>query len=336
MEPVITINLKNIVDNYHAIKKYCQKNIIAVIKDNAYGHGLIKVAQALSKTNVFMLCVSSIQEAINIRKSLIFTPILLLGRCDDANLLYSFKITPSITSIDHLKALDKSKIPLPIHLEIETGMNRLGINDNDLDECLEILSKSKMRLRGIFTHLCSSNIDCQLNIFKKSLEKFDLSKLIVHCQASSYINQKFDFVNCLRIGLALYGYSPYIDLKPALKLEVPILRCNPIKKGVPVGYDYVESSPEDGYIITIPWGYSFGLSRIRKLCLRYNDDTIYQCGKSCMDLTMFFSSHYIKAGTMLNLFEIANLKNLLLENDESVYYALSSLNPNLVRFYISD
>ncbi len=333
MEPIITIELKNIIWNFQTIKNICNKNVIAVIKDNAYGHGLIKIAQTLSKLNPLMLCVSSLSEAITLRKNMIFTPILLLGAECEASLLYSFKITPSISSLKQLKTLSQSNLPIPFHLEIETGMNRLGISLDQLDEVKEILKKSKLKMKGIFTHFCSQDYMKQAELFQQALKSFSQEKLIIHCQATSTFNNNFDFTNCIRVGLALYGYSPYVDLKPALKFKVPVLRCNKIKKGEAVGYDFVESPVEDGYIITLPLGYSSCLSRLKKLCFIHQDEIIYQCGKACMDLTMFFSKHPIEENTIIELFSLDNIKQLTSLNNETIYYLLSSLNPLLKRIY---
>ena len=92
MDSYIEINTKNILSNYHAIKQHYNKNVIAIIKDNAYGHGLIKVGLELSKNNVYMLGVATLNEAISLRKNMIFSPLLLLGRYEDTKTLFSFKI----------------------------------------------------------------------------------------------------------------------------------------------------------------------------------------------------------------------------------------------------
>lgn len=333
MESYLKINTKQIIDNYKIIHSKYQKNIIAVIKDNAYGHGLIQVGKALSSVNCFMLAVSSINEAILLRKNLIFLPIFLFGRCDDYKLLYSLKITISITSLEQLKILSKSELPISIHLKIETGMNRLGLLINELDEAKEIIKKSKLNLKGIFTHFCSENYHQQLTIFNEGLKKFDnLNKLCIHTQASSYINENITNCNTLRVGLALYGYSNYLDVKPALKLFCPIIRKTFIKQNTSIGYDLTESTTEDGYILTIPFGYSHGLSRLKKICFTYQNETYYQIGKSCMDLTMIFINKDLDIKE-ISLIDEVNTFNLLTYNNESIYYLLSSLSPNIKRIY---
>ena len=112
MEAYIEIYLKNIIDNYKKITTYTKKNVIAVIKDNAYGHSLIHVGRTLASNNVFMLAVSNVSEAILLRKNMIFSPLLLLGRCDDAKTIYSLKITQGISSLNQLRILAKQNVQI--------------------------------------------------------------------------------------------------------------------------------------------------------------------------------------------------------------------------------
>ena len=334
MEPIIKINLRNIVDNYKKIKDFCKKNVIAVIKDNAYGHSLIHVAKALSNSNVYMLAVSSLSEAISLRKNMIFAPILLLGRCDDARTLYSMKIIPGVSSLDQLKKLSEENIPLPIHLEIETGMHRLGISVEEIEEALALIQRSNLKLKGVYTHFCAAQSDLQRTCFETVVRQyFDAEKLIVHAQASSYLKDPLDCCNAVRVGLALYGYNKDIRLKPALKLICPVIRSQKVESDQSVGYDFSEKTPSAGYILTLPFGYSTGLSRLRKLSFVYRNKIYYQIGKSCMDITMFFSEDPIGSGTEIELISEANIDSLISLNNESVYYLLSSLSPSIKRVF---
>lgn len=334
MEAYAEIRLQNIAENYQKLRQFTGKNVIAVIKDNAYGHGLVKVAQTLSKSNVFMLCVSTISEAVQLRKSMIFSPVLLLGRCDDAKLLFSFKITPGVSTLSQLKNLAKDNIPLPIHLEIETGMHRLGLLPEELPEAKEILLRSKLVLKGIYTHFCSDDPSAQEERFQAALSQFsDFRKLTVHCQASSYIRTPCSFANALRIGIALYGYSPDIVLSPCMKLFLPVIRCHRIDAETPVGYHLAQKAETQGYILTVPIGYALGFSRLRSLTLYYQEQYLRQIGLSCMDLTMFFSPIPVEEGTYINFFDRKNIESLLQETDDSIYYLLSGLSPMIKRVY---
>mgnify|MGYP004514833475 CR=1 FL=1 len=334
MEAYIEIYLKNIVDNYKKIVDYSKKNVIAVIKDNAYGHSLIQVGQILASKNVFMLAVSNISEAILLRKNMIFSPLLLLGRCDDAKTIYSLKITQGVSSLDQLKNLAKQNIPISIHLELETGMHRLGLNQEEIPEAINIINNSKLKLKGIYTHFCSQDNIKQKDIFKNMIDTYFYQyKLIIHSQASNFINEDLSYCNTIRVGLALYGYNPYLDLKPALKLICPIIRIQKINKDVDIGYDYIEKTSENGYILTLPFGYSHGLSRLKTLCFFYKNNIYYQIGKQCMDMTMFFSKDEISSSEEVEFISLNNTNNLITLNNENIYYILSSLSPNIKRIY---
>ena len=157
MRGYIEISKNQLIENYKNIKEKTNKDVICVIKSNAYGHGLLEVAKILAPLSPKMFAVSTIEECMLIRKSLIFIPILLLGSCDNLAYASNFRITLTIISIDYLKVLKKANLPIFVHLLIDTGMNRDGIKPNEVEEALQIISKSKLILKGVFTHFASIN-----------------------------------------------------------------------------------------------------------------------------------------------------------------------------------
>ena len=262
MRALIKINLKEIKNNYLEIKNKTNKNIIAVLKDNAYGHDLIHVAKSLSLLNVNMIALATFEEAISLRKKLIFTPILLFERCSYFRILSTYKITIAIQSLNHLKEVISSQYPLTIHLEIETGFNRLGIQVNEIEEALKLISNSKLKLTGIYTHIASEFTKKeQIKIFKSALEKIPFyNKLFIHIRSSSYINEDIDFENTIRMGLALYT----LNNNQIMSIYAPVLRCKEVHVGELISYNN-EVVKEDGYILTIGIGYGDGWKKIIKL-----------------------------------------------------------------------
>lgn len=121
-------------------------------------------------------------------------------------------------------------------------------------------------------------------------------------------------------------------MKPALKLICPIIRIQKINKDVDIGYDYIEKTSENGYILTLPFGYSHGLSRLKTLCFFYQNKIYYQIGKQCMDMTMFFSKEDVPFKEV-EIISLNNTNNLISLNNENIYYILSSLSPNIKRIY---
>ncbi len=302
MRGYIEISKNQLIENYKSIKDRVKKDIICVVKSNAYGHGLMEIVKILAPLSPKMFAVSSLEECMLIRKGLIFIPILLLGKCDNFTYAYNFRITLSVISIEYLKLLKKSNLPIFIHLLIDTGMNRDGIRIDEVDEALEIINKSKLILKGVFTHFTSdNNYEKQNELFSKCLAKIPNNSLIIHSQATSTFLKDNNFTNAIRIGLALYGLVEGLDLsKPVLTLKslaINEIKINALEK---VSYNQ-EPVNKDGYIYTIPLGYGDGLIRNHKNIVEVNGTILHQVGITCMDHFMVYSESQIN---MNNIFII--------------------------------
>ncbi len=289
MRAFVEINKENLIYNYKTIKEKTKKEIICVIKSNAYGHGLIEVAKTLAPQNPKMFAVSTFEEAALIRKNLIFTPILLLGVCDNFYFASNYRITLTIVSIDYLRKVVAANLPIFIHLLINTGMNRDGINIQEIEEALELIKNSKLILRGIFTHFASlESYDLQNQLFEDSLTKIPHEKLLIHSQATATMLKENNITNAIRIGLALYGLSDLLELKPVLSLKACPINEIKVNASEKVSYDG-EIIPNDGYIYTLPIGYADGLNRSHKIEVSFNNKIYKQIGVMCMDHLMIFS-----------------------------------------------
>lgn len=298
MRALIKINLKNLKSNFLEIKNKTNKNIIAVLKDNAYGHDLIHVAKLLSMLNVNMIALATFEEAISLRKNLIFTPILLFERCSYYRILSSYKITIAIQSLNHLKEVISSQYPLSIHLEIETGFNRFGILENEIEEALKLISNSKLKLTGIYTHIASPfSKNDQIKIFKSVLEKIPfLSKLAIHIRSSSYIDDNIEFENTIRVGLALYT----LNNNQVMSINAPVLRCKKVNAGDIVSYNN-EVIKEDGYVLTLGIGYGDGWKKDYQTLAYYKGNYLHQIGVTNMDALMLFSKTKIEENQYIEL-----------------------------------
>lgn len=208
-------NAKEIISKYKGYEYY-----IGVVKNNAYGHGM-KVVQNLIKGGINYLAVSSLEEALQVRKFALDTPILVLEPVDldfvdDA---ISNKITLIVDSLDYLKNLHKIDLPyeLKIHLKLDTGMNRLGIkSEKEVKEAIKIISKNdKLFLEGIYAHFATTGVqdvyyDRQLENFKNMTKDIDLSSIpIVHLDRSLTLvtHEKIPFATGVRLGISLFGFS---------------------------------------------------------------------------------------------------------------------------------
>lgn len=337
MRSKIIINLKILSENYLKIKRVIKKEIIVVLKDNAYGHDLIKCAKTLSSLGCKMIAVATLEEAVFLRKNLIFTPILLFERVKNYRLLTTYHITSAIHSLNHLKELASTCLPLNIHLEIETGFNRLGININEIDEALEIISKSNLSLKGIYTHYSDlNNYEYQKNKFLTALKKIpNHSHLLIHTSSSNYIHIEEDFTNCIRIGMCLYGNNDTkLNLKPVMSIYSYVLRCSPINKGEYVSYQMQEKAQSDGYVVTLGIGYGDGWKKEYNT-IGYQEKYYNQIGVTNMDALMLFSKTPLKELSLVELLgEHLTLNDLVKTYQTDNYAFFASLSSRIPREFI--
>ena len=338
MRSYLEVNINTLIENYQNIRKYLNKEIIAVVKSNAYGHGIIKITETLVQQGVNSFFVATLDEAYTLRKYFNHINILLLEPAKDFKRLYANRITLCVTSKEYLKEIIDSKLPFRIHLKIETGLNRLGIQNNDLNEIVDSIKRNKLILKGVFTHLSSTNeYKNHYTKFKTALKYFnDFKNIQIHINSSSYIF-KDDISTHYRIGLALYGLIniAYLNLKPILTLKSPIIRVISVKENTYVGYHNIGIIKENGYLYTIPLGYADGWIKSR-LTLGYTNNIYFkQVGETCMDNLMLFSTKKINYGDEIEIIsKNIDILNLSVFYKESIYQICSLLSPRLERRYI--
>lgn len=231
---ILTDNVKKITTKYNNYKYY-----IGVVKANAYGHGAY-VVNALIDGGVNYLAISSLDEAVEVRKYNKDIPILCLEPINTKyiNDCIKYKVTITIDSILYFRELmnEDFKGKLKVHLKLDTGMNRLGIKSQK--EVMEIVSKletsNSIILEGIYTHMATTGIndshfDAQVNKFKSLIKDIDLSKIdIIHIGKSSTLVQhkKLDFVTGIRMGIIMYGFNCSIPMRKGFKGFIYELRRN--------------------------------------------------------------------------------------------------------------
>lgn len=208
-------NVKNILNYYNNYEYY-----FGVVKGNCYGHGTTHVINELIQSGINYLAVSSLEEALEIRKINKKIPIINLEpiKLEYLDVCIKNNITITVHDYNYAKELINKKIDkkVKIHLKIDSGMNRLGFKEKD--ELNEIYSKLKnkenIEIEGIFTHFATLGIndkewDKQLENFKKITNDINLKEIpIVHLyKSAAFINhEKLDFANGIRLGIAMYGY----------------------------------------------------------------------------------------------------------------------------------
>lgn len=281
--PYIEVDLSALSYNLKSIKQEVGKKvkIAGVVKANAYGHGMVLIAQYLEKQKIDYLCVSRITEALRLREQGLKKPILVLSYTP----AYYFKdiiqhdITVTIRSLDVAKSLvtearRKNKI-VKVHVKVETGMHRIGVETPQILFFLKkILDLPNLEIEGLYTHF--SDIDdvefskVQLERFQKvidELEKAQIKIPIIHAANSGAIfSLPESFFTMVRSGIALLGLSPFswkkdVSLKPVLSLKTKVIQVKKVPEEEYIGYGRTFKTQDPTVIATIAIGYGDGVRR---------------------------------------------------------------------------
>lgn len=341
MKTWIEISKNNLLHNFHAFERLVNPSkIIAVVKANAYGHGLEKIAQILSADAKFIqgswLGVDSLEEALMIKKiSGNKVPIIILGFTPQTNLEIVVKnnfrqVVYSAEQINKLQTITKKLGQTSlVHLKIETGTNRQGVGERELPEIIKAFKKSpQVKFEGAYSHFAdiedvnneSSGIKKanpfaarQLKRFKQiinTLRENGLDPAMHHMAASAasllYPETHLDFI---RLGISLYGlYSTPpkvgvgVKLLPVLSWKTVVAQIKTVKKGETVGYGRTWTAAKESKIAVLPIGYADGYSRRFGNTARVLINGQYApiVGRICMNMCMA---------------EVTNIKNIKVEDE---------------------
>jgi len=286
--------------------------VMAVIKANAYGHGLRETGRILADSGVQWLAVDHIDEAIQLRKDGIKLPILVMGytrfnRLVDAS---AHDISIAVYNKETIEALGLIQARTKIHIPIETGLTRDGIHLDQLPSIIDLVKeRPSILVEGVYLHFANIEdtksrdyADHQLSELKKAIDIFYEYKIypkLIHAASSAASLLYTDtHLNMIRVGVSMYGLWPSEDTKdrtnnkilhPALTWKTIIAQINPVKKGTPISYGLTEVMPYDGKIAVLPIGYADGLDRVGMSSKGYVLIQGKRCkimGRVCMNMTM--------------------------------------------------
>ena len=281
----VEISLNQIKRNYQIYKDNIpdNKQIMAVVKADAYGHGDVEVAQALSKIGVNNWAVSNIDEACRLRMAGIVGQILVLGYTpfEQAQRLFDYDITQTILSVEYAELMSNSGYKIKVQFAIDTGMNRIGIDADNPGECATIIRRYKdnFELTGLFTHLCVADTynPESVEFTNMQIKKFeavaslisDLELPYIHClNSAGGIWYNSDMSCLVRLGIVLYGLKPdYTNIipegiKPALEWKSVISMIKLVHIGETIGYGRTYTATREMKVATIPTGYADGYNRL--------------------------------------------------------------------------
>ena len=312
-ETILEIDLKALKHNFEFIKSKLKSEtkFLAVVKAFAYGSDAVEVAKYLQELKVDYFAVAYTDEGIALRDAGITTPILVLHplplsfesiikRCLEPS-LYSKRVLESFVEV----AKKENQKNYPVHIKFNTGLNRLGFNENEVETVLSFIkNEPSLKIKSIFSHLAASEdenesdftknqIKAFKNISKKVLDILDYQPMLHQCNTSGILNYPEAHFDMVRSGIGLYGFGndPKINkhLKPIATLKTTISQIHHINKGESLGYNRAYIAEHSTKTATLPIGHADGISRQfgnRKGFVIINSQKADIIGNVCMDMIM--------------------------------------------------
>lgn len=301
---VMEIDLDAFEYNVNQIQKYIGENIeiMPVLKANAYGTNINFLNTMTSKFKI--IAVAIVDEAVMLRNYGYSGEILVLNQpsIDEIDKILDYNVTIGICEEHFLEEIANFEKKIKIHIEIDTGMGRTGINPERIIEFIDkVKLYSNITVDGIYTHFSSADIDFdytkkQINLFNKCIKK---AKEMIHLKYihASASNGILNFPECnynlVRPGIILYGYEASeetykkISLKPVCKLKSKIIYLKEVDSNISIGYSRRYVTNRKTKIATIPIGYADGFPRVsNKGFIVVNDQRAPIIGTVCMDSMM--------------------------------------------------
>jgi len=307
------IDLDALVHNFNVISDRLGDglSIMAVVKADAYGHGGAPIAAVLERIGAATFGVAFCEEGIRLREGGVTKPILVLGGIyfGEAKKAAYYNLTPVIISrqnaLDTIQQFKDVGLKTKVHIKVDSGMNRIGLHPDEVDEVVDIILKSKvLEINGLMSHLATVTPDLgeyywkQVTIFREivdRLEKRGVCPPWVHiANSSAVIAAPRPPFNLVRVGVSMFGASPgptfskMLKVKPVLELITEIIHVKSVPPGNPISYEGTFVTKADTVVATIPMGYADGLNR--KLSNRgealVRGRRVPIIGNVCMDMSM--------------------------------------------------
>jgi len=359
----IEVDLNAIKKNIQLISRSTKSAVMAVVKANGYGHGIVEVARASESAGVAWLGVARIDEAVQIREAGVMTDILVLGHTSsiDIPLAIDNNVTLAIHSFDQLENYSVSvqylQEKLKIHVKIDSGMGRLGVSLNEAFPFITALKKQeKFQLDGIFTHMARADeigletTKIQLERFNQLLDLLEKEKIFfkwIHAanSAAALFHPESRF-NLVRPGISIYGLNPSIsaslspEFLPSLswKTVLTSVKILPPNSGISYGHAYVTKKYER--IGTISVGYGDGFRRVSNNEVLIRGKRVPVLGNVCMDQCIVSLENVPEAlpgdevvliGKQAN--EVMSAENVAIRWNTIVYEPICGLTNRIPRIY---
>ncbi len=339
----LTIDLTAIAANWLALDKLTQCETAAVIKADAYGLGVAKVGPALAKAGARLFFVAAAEEGIALRRALGSGPSISVfsGHMPgDADMIRAGELTPLINSVDQLLTHVEALPGHPFGLQLDTGMNRLGMEPAEWSALRDIALAQRPEL--IMSHLaCADEPDhvmnqMQLDSFIEMTQGIDVPRSLA-ATGGILLGDEYHF-DLTRPGVGLYGGMPFVDAMPVVTLDVPVIQTRDVAPGESVGYAnaFVAKSPTR--VATIAAGYADGLIRAMgaKATFTHNGQKLPVIGRVSMDMITVDISAIAETPEHLQLIGLhQSLDTVAGFADTIGYEILTSLGARYDRVYLT-
>lgn len=316
------INLEAIRKNLAAFQQRAgHAEVIAVVKADGYGHGAEEIARMAIESGVRLLAVATPDEAVSLRRAGIDQDILVMGAVPAAFIpvAQQEQITVTALSLEWIDTAQQTATPgqpLRVHLKVDTGMGRLGVQPEEAEMAYAKLASGPFSFDGIFTHFAAAD-DEDSTLFNRQAERMNevLEQLpdgvMIHL-SNSAATLMHPSVACdaVRIGISLYGIapSPYVGehspiaLEPALSLETEIVHVKKVQPGATISYGATYRSEQEEWIATLPIGYADGMLRgLQGQEVLVRGERMPIVGRICMDQCMIRLNERLPVGEPVQL-----------------------------------
>lgn len=355
------INIKNLYKNINEIEKITSKEkIMAVVKADAYGHGMESICRALIKKGIKNFAVATVEEALKINNLNRDVNILILGPIGFHGMekVLDKNIHFTVTDFEEIKYLEENKDNAKVFIKVDTGMGRVGFQEEEIEKLIEVLKQSKyVEAIGVFSHFSSSDSDeeytkYQEENFKNISEKLEkeiktikYKHLLNSFGSLKYHNSLYDFI---RVGIIIYGgvteeeTKPY-KFEPVMSLYAKISYIKKITKEKFISYGNTYKAKEGEVLATVSIGYADGVRRdLSNVGFVYYKG--YRCkivGRVCMDQLIILLPKELENeakkgdkveffGENISVVEVANLCGTI------SYEILCGISQRVPRIYINE
>lgn len=357
------IDLAALAGNFAAIQNLSGKNIYAIVKADAYGHGAVQTARTLLRCGAYGFGVANLYEAVQLRQAGIDCPILILGYTppESATTLAELNLTQCVFSLDYAKALDAAaNAKISVHIKLDTGMGRIGFDCrtdalSGIADAKQVLLLKNLDAEGIFMHYAVADTPSEAEFTAQQHRNFcrAIAQLesdghtfkIKHCgNSAAVLCDLTGQMNAARAGILLYGIAPdkamplCPEFKPVMSLYSTVSMVKTVPEGTSISYGRTYCADGTRKIATVSAGYGDGVPRLlsNRGCVLIHGKRAPIVGRVCMDQLCVDVTDIenVKMGDTVTLFGPGLSVNEVAQAADTIAYEiLASISKRVARIY---